>query len=672
MQRLAEHVVRARRVAQWPPRAIARRLVDEATRRSERVRGPLRAARFDEAALLARTGAVSLEELWTELASRPWLGTFDPVASALPEEVLARLQEAAERAAAHRVEFLGSGPVDLGPRIDWQRDFKSGARWPLSFGPGIDYAELGQPSDVKVPWELSRGQWLLPAAQTYLLTRDETHARAVRKVLESWIAANPYGRGVNWSIAMEPALRILTWTWLFHALAGSKAWEDGRFRSDLLQTLYLHGDFVKRHLERSHVNGNHLAADAAALVAAGLFFGDGTARWAELGWSLLLGELPRQVGDDGVDFEASTAYHRLVTELFLLPALLRRAHGLPIPAWYVGRLAAMAAFANTYTRDDGTSPLWGDTDDARALPLGTQPLWDHRYLAPIVKAAWPDAHVEPVAGAPLDEAYWLVGATTPASAAPPSSQAFPTAGAYVMRGERDHVFVDAGPVGLAGRGGHGHNDCLSFEAFLDGRLVVSDCGSFVYTSDVAARNRFRSTASHNTPRVDDEEQNRLTGSLWSLEYDAVPTVEAWRADDRECVLVARHVGYGRLRPAVTVRRALVLDLPGHRLAIRDELLGLEPPARAAVPFHFAIGVEAAQSHGCVLLTAGRRSYTLAYGAGWSAALLPAWVSPAYGEKHRAPCVELRSGAKELVTALGPGRDPAGLLDWAERRLGELR
>ena len=55
-------------------------------------------------------------------------------------------------------------------------------------------------------------------------------------------------------------------------------------------------------------------------------------RWGELGWSLLCRELPRQVAQDGVDYEASTAYHRLVTELFLLPALYRERVGLPVEA----------------------------------------------------------------------------------------------------------------------------------------------------------------------------------------------------------------------------------------------------------------------------------------------------------------------------------------------------
>jgi hypothetical protein len=67
--------------------------------------------------------------------------------------------------------------------------------------------------------------------------------------------------------------------------------------------------------ELADVNGNHCTADAAGLVFAGLFFGQGqdAERWQERGWTLLCEEIPRQVYPDGVDFEASVAYHRLQT-----------------------------------------------------------------------------------------------------------------------------------------------------------------------------------------------------------------------------------------------------------------------------------------------------------------------------------------------------------------------
>jgi hypothetical protein len=55
---------------------------------------------------------------------------------------------------------------------------------------------------------------------------------------------------------------------------------------------------------------------------------------------------------------------------------------------YDERLAAMARFSAAYSRPDGGPALWGDADDARTLPLGRQPLGDHRYLAGLVGAAF--------------------------------------------------------------------------------------------------------------------------------------------------------------------------------------------------------------------------------------------------------------------------------------------
>ena len=132
---------------------------------------------------------------------------------------------------------------------------------------------------------------------------------------------------------MEAAIRVRTFTWLFHALVDSQAGEC-RLPASLPPRPSPERQTSSAALELSDVNGNDLDADAVALVFAGLFFGSGRllARWAETGWSLLVVELLRQVTPNGVDFEMSTAYDRLVTELFLLPALRGAASGRLCPA----------------------------------------------------------------------------------------------------------------------------------------------------------------------------------------------------------------------------------------------------------------------------------------------------------------------------------------------------
>jgi uncharacterized heparinase superfamily protein len=630
-----------RRAVGKPPHVIARRAVAEARVELERVFAPRRDRRFDERALLAATGTTSVEQLWRIVLARPYpfIRTAEELArieARWPGE-RTRVVAAADRALAHEVDLLGTGPVALGDPIDWHVDWKTGRRWETGYGRRMEYAELTVPSDVKVPWEISRMQWLLPAGQAYRLTGDERFAAGARDVIDDWLAANPYCQGVNWAIAMEAALRIFSWSWLLYACGESAAWADPGFRTRFLRGLHLHGDFVTRNIERGAVNGNHYTADAASLAVAGLVLGESV--WAENGWSILCAELPRQVHPDGVDFEASAAYHRLVGELFALPALLRVANGRPVPSAYVERLAAMGRFTEAYTGPDGLSPLWGDADDGRALPLGGQDVTDHGSLH-VLAAALAGGRAPGNA-----EAAWLVGPDLVSDETPVrGSVAFPDGGVFVLRGDVDHVFVDCGPVGLAGRGGHGHNDCLSFEATLAGTRLVRDSGSFVYTASAEWRNLFRSTAFHSTPKLDGAEQNRLDPQLlWSLKDDATPELRSF--DGRR--FEGSHSGYARLREPVTPVRTIELDVATHTLTVRDDFEG-DGEHAVSIPLQLAPGVTASEpAPGLVILEAAGATFRVVWTdpEDWTLALGTGWISPSYGVKVEASRLEwTRDGA----------------------------
>lgn len=636
---------RARKALRTPPRVLVARAGQEARMVVDRFTAPGRAARFNGDALLRATSAASLESLWDRLARRP----YPAITSGLSEGRYAelcpgdreRIIAAAEDAVSHCIDLLGSGPVDLGERIDWLRDYKTGLDWPLRFFHDIDYNNPERPSDVKFPWEVSRMQWLIPAGQAYVLTGDERYADAVRGILEDWIDANPYAYGVNWACTMEVAIRIITWTWLFHVFNGAVSWQESGFRQRFLRSLYLHGEFTAGHLERSDVNGNHYTGDAVGLVFVGLFFGAGRVprRWQRNGWAILRKELPRQVHGDGVDFEASAAYHRLVAELFLVAALYRRSTGLEVPQAYSHRLSDMARFTAAYTAPDGQAPLWGDADDARVLPFGDQDINDHRYLCGLVGLAFEVQDLKTTLGGSRAESVWWFGAARTGELSgvdsPPASRAFPEAGVYVMRNGDDHVFADCGPVGLAGRGGHGHNDCLSFEAWLAGVKLVTDSGAYLYTASYEDRNRFRSTCAHNTPIVDGQEINRFPTdySLWTLRYDAEPMVHEWTCTPDRDVLEASHTGYRRLEDAVNVTRLFLLDKRSGVLTVRDEFradghhvveerLHLDP----------AIDIETISMHEIFLHVSGQR-FSISWvdvPEGWRFGLEQGQCSSSYG------------------------------------------
>ncbi len=72
----------------------------------------------------------------------------------------------------HIFDLLGSGKTELGKEIDWHLDFKSGFRW----NPKTHYlwtgkhVTLNDPSDVKVPWELSRCEHFVTLGKAYWYT----------------------------------------------------------------------------------------------------------------------------------------------------------------------------------------------------------------------------------------------------------------------------------------------------------------------------------------------------------------------------------------------------------------------------------------------------------------------------------------------------------------------
>lgn len=597
--------------------------------------------------------------MWRDLAARPFFiagGERSATARAYAEAFPGAADRAVLDANAvllHEFNLLGSGVCALGGALPWHTDFKTGREWPIAYSNGIEYAELDRPSDIKIPWELSRCQHFARLGQAYWLTGDERYAREFVAETMDWSAANPFCQGVNWACAMDVALRAVSWIWGFHFFADADACRDARFRSTFLRTLFVHGEFIVKFLEKADLNGNHYLCDGVGLVFLGLFFDPApqSRRWLSLGRSIVEGEILKQTTPDGVDFEVSTAYHRLVLEGFLASYLLLRRHGHEPPAECWTRLERMCEFVSAYTKPNGHVPMFGDADDGRIQILGTEERNDHRYLLSTAAIVFGSGSFKRAADHCWDDTFWLLGPQALAQfaalpAAPPDerSRAFPDGGFYVLRSSDAHLVVDCGEVGFGGRGGHGHNDMLSFELFLNGFNVVTDCGAYIYTASFEWRNRFRSTSFHNTVQVDGEELNRFVApnALWQLRNDATPveaTLECGAHVDRFC---GGHRGYERLPSPVRHTRTILVDKETPRVAIHDRLSG-EGAHEVVWRFHLDPSTEVETIGRAVRIASGPREVWLTHEstAALAMGLEDGWVSPSYGVKVPSTVVTLR-------------------------------
>lgn len=505
-----------------------------------------------------------------------------------------RLLLLADTAVEHRFDLLGSGPVAMGGKIDWHRDFVTGFRWkrsslysqiPIIAAPG---------SDIKRPWELSRCQHFLALGLAGKLSGDEKYLKEYCSQIIDWINSNPVGFGVNWQCPMEAAIRAVNWL-VGYALFDEplSSGEHREFRKLLSFSLWQHARFIRTHLEWSgpwsNRRANHFLSDITGLFTLGVLFRDDTEgkRWFNFAHKYLEVEIRRQVFEDGVHFECSTSYHRLCLEMFLWCESLAGRTAKPFSEGYRQRLATMQTFAAAYTRPDGLAPVVGDNDDGRLLRTGLYNINDHQYLFTS-------------AGKPNIEQRMLTKNAISGHVSGSGTYYFRQGGFYVIKQSQLYLMVRAGP--LAACGAHAHNDQLSYELCLGSQPVIVDRGAYVYTSDSAKRNLYRSTASHNVLSINGAEQNRITKNLFSMPDETKTMI----LETGRHLLRAQHTGFVELdRPGLVQTRSFRISDDELALEIHDNITNVKTGDLIKWYFHLAVGLTAEQHQSTVKLCKNR-------------------------------------------------------------------
>jgi len=521
-----------------------------------------------ERARLNNDEPLSLTRAYARLNADELLAHFQGIREAklfsglIPSET-AELIRAAERIVNdHSWPLLGLGEQFFGKEIQWRRDPLSNFVWPLDYHRDIELMRADG-SDARVLWQLNRLGHFLTLAVAYSAKQDERYSSEFFAQLRGWAEQNPYGRGPNWNCAMEVALRAMNLLVAFEVFRHSPQLDHATLQF-CLQLFQQHGSYIRRNLEFSYIaTSNHYLSDVVGLLWLGLLLPElGEAQeWRDFGLRQMLLEMDKQVLADGADFEASTGYHRFVTELFLYSFLLCRANNVEIEKHYWSRLHEMLSYIRAYLRPDGFAPLIGDSDSGQVLPFVRRRADDHTYLLELGAEVFED---------PALKTQCAV------------SRAFPDAGTYIMRDGDLYLCFNASGAGINGRGSHGHNDVLNIEVSAGGRAFIVDPGTYVYSADLAKRHEFRSTAYHSTVQIDGLEQNTIRiDAPFVIGNEANPHVLKWETSDDFDKVVAEHYGY-----PVTHRRTVTFDKRGRFWLIDDEFLG-DGEHVYEVRFHFA-------------------------------------------------------------------------------------
>ena len=114
-----------------------------------------------------------------------------------------------------RFPWFAYGPVQLGFPPRWNFDFVSRKDWPEAKSDTIQIVRHDG-SDVKVPWELSRLQFLPVLAKAWLISGETRYRQAGRELLYDWIEKNPgwsasTGR-CRWKLPSAPSASASFWS----------------------------------------------------------------------------------------------------------------------------------------------------------------------------------------------------------------------------------------------------------------------------------------------------------------------------------------------------------------------------------------------------------------------------------------------------------------------------
>ncbi|MFI8667213.1 heparinase II/III family protein [Qipengyuania sp. NPDC077410] len=430
-------------------------------------------------------------------------------------------------------------------------------------------------------------------------SRRDWHAT----LIAAWLTDNPAGSGSGFE-PYPTSLRIVNWVkWL---LGG------GNPPRGMLDSLALQTRWLCKRLEY-HLLGNHLFANAKALIFSGMFFdGAESAHWLKLGLAILQREFDEQILSDGGHFELSPMYHALGLEDVLdlinltcaMSGALEPAQSDQVAHWR-RRVPQMVAWLRAMSHPDGEIAFFNDA--ALAIAPENDELFEYARRL--------DLEVPHNSNAIL----WLE-----------------QSGYVRLENETSVVIADMARIGPDYLPGHAHADTLSFEWSLFSERVIVNSGTSLYGLG-EERLRQRGTPAHSTVTI--ARQN--SSDVWSgfrVGARARPIGPSSSVDGETLIAECSHDGYRSLPGRPIHHRRWELR-PG-ALKIFDTACPSDHSAEARFHFHPDVCIEQRGLYEGELILAGGGRVSWRAEGGPLRSERSTW-HPEFGRSLRSTCLVLR-------------------------------
>ncbi|MCI8417896.1 MAG: hypothetical protein HFI33_10475 [Lachnospiraceae bacterium] len=310
-------------------------------------------------------------------------------------------------------------------------------------------------------------EFLIPLAAKYKITKDERYFLKWKELLESWMEQATGDSLEPYTISMRiPNLLIC------RELLSEKI-KNTQLEQALITSIYQQYRYLLYAQEKALL-ANHYFENLKTLVISSLFFHE--LETYHKYFDLFLKEIEEQILSDGLHFERSLMYHKIILEDILrVYVVLKSSNHLCDGEKLVPTIKIMTAAMVNLEEGFPRTPLFNDSGNNVSKKKDS-----------LLRAAQKICGYEKTA-----------------------IRSFEASGYYKLHQGETTILFDCGDIGPSYMGGHAHCDCLSFELCVQGKALFVNSGTGQYQGEL--RPFFRSTAAHNTIMIDDREQSELWG-----------------------------------------------------------------------------------------------------------------------------------------------------------------
>lgn len=316
-------------------------------------------------------------------------------------------------------------------------------------------------------------EYLFKLANGYLngANNQSFNYKKYKELINNWIVSNPYPLGDGWH-PYTISLRITNWITTYQIFK-DEILSDNEFNNDFKKSLYIQYKYLQANLEKD-VLGNHYFENIKALIICSIFFEDRNTK--EKFKKELLEQLNEQILQDGMHFELSPMYHKIILE-----DLIKISYWLKDEEIYnqlIIYIQKMIDVTYSFENNFGKTPSFNDSADGISKDFDCLLKVCNKYF----------------------------------ELTPQGNDSFEKSGFYIIEDQNKKLIFDTGDICPTYLPAHGHCDALSYELSIKGIPFIVNSGTYRYENG-EWRDFFRSTKAHNTVSISGQEQSQFWGSF---------------------------------------------------------------------------------------------------------------------------------------------------------------